>query len=169
MSFDLTILGATPDATDDEIRDQALRCAAGRDHPEGDLDARIVAFYEVLRGVHPDSGPASRSEETPWASSPLDIGIDHVNTNLRHGCAGDVIDTIVELAALHGLVVFDPQDGTITRPHQPGGMDLLVVSGDSRTCAIPSGPRDRPTQRSLSASTFAQEPVLDRHGAGTRP
>ena len=32
--------------------------------------------------------------------------------------AGDVTDTIVELASLHGLVVFDPQDGTITRPHQ---------------------------------------------------
>jgi hypothetical protein len=119
MSFDLAILATTPSTSDDEIRAQALRCAAGRDHPEGELDARIVAFYEVLRRVHPDSGPASRSEATPWASSPLDTGVDHVTINLRHGRAGDVIDTIVELAALHGLVVFDPQDGTITRPHQP--------------------------------------------------
>lgn len=108
MSFDLTILATTPYTSDDEIRAQALRCAAGRDHAEGDLDARIVAFYEVLRGMHPDDGPASRSDATPWASSPLDTGIDHVTTNLRHGRAGDVIDTIFELAALHGLVVFDP-------------------------------------------------------------
>lgn len=120
MSFDLAILATTPGASDDEIRAQALRCAAGRDHPEGDLDARIVVFYEVLRGVHPDSGPASCSETAPWASSPLDTGIDHVTTNLRHGRAGDVIDTVLELAAVHDLVVFDPQDGTITRPHQPG-------------------------------------------------
>lgn len=120
MSFDLTILATTPGTSDDEIRAQALRCAAGQDHPEGDLDARIVAFYEVLCGAHPDNGPASRGETTPWASSPLDTGIDHVTTNLRHGRAGDVIDTVLELAAVHDLVVFDPQDGTITRPHQPG-------------------------------------------------
>ena len=88
MSFDLTILVTTPDISSDEIRTQALRCAAGRDHPEGDLDARIVAFYEALRELHPDSGPASRSDETPWASSPLDTGIDHVTINLRHGRAG---------------------------------------------------------------------------------
>ena len=118
MSFDLTILATAPDSSDDEIRAQAVRCATGRDHPEGDLDARVVAFYEALRELHPDSGPASRSEESPWASSPLNPGIDHVITNLRHGRAGDVTDTIVELASLHGLVVFDPQDGTITRPHQ---------------------------------------------------
>lgn len=44
MSFDLTILATTPDTSDGEIRAQALRCAAGRDHPEGNLDARIAAF-----------------------------------------------------------------------------------------------------------------------------
>ncbi|WP_369371723.1 hypothetical protein AB1046_23680 [Promicromonospora sp. Populi] len=119
MSLDLTILATAPDISDDEIQAQALRCAAWLDHPEGDLDAGIVAFYEALREVYPDSGPRSRSHETPWASSPLGVGIDHVTINLRHGHAGDIIDTILELAALHGLVVFDPQDGTITRPYQP--------------------------------------------------
>jgi hypothetical protein len=128
MSFDLTILATTAETPDDEIRAQALRCPAGRDHPEGDLDARIVAFYEVLREVYPDSGPASRHEETPWASSPLDTGIDHVIIKLRHGSADDVIDTIVELAALHALVVFDPQDGTITHPHQPGSTTHMTVT-----------------------------------------
>ncbi|GHH74904.1 hypothetical protein [Promicromonospora soli] len=72
MTFGLTILATAPDTSDNEIRVQALRCAAEWDHPEGDLDARIVAFYEVLRGVHTDIGPASRSEENPWASSPLE-------------------------------------------------------------------------------------------------
>ncbi|GAA2220557.1 hypothetical protein GCM10010413_09770 [Promicromonospora sukumoe] len=82
MSFDLTILATTPDTSDDEIRAQAMRCAAGRDHPEGDHDARIVAFYEALREVYPDSGPASRGGETPWASSPVEAGIDRVTMNL---------------------------------------------------------------------------------------
>lgn len=117
MSFDLTILAAAPNTSDGEICVQAHRCAAWLDHPEGGLDTRIVAFYEALREVYPDSGPASRRQETPWASSPLGTGIDHVTVNLRHGHTGDgAIATILELAALHDLVVFDPQDETVTRP-----------------------------------------------------
>ena len=116
MSFDLTILATVHDASDDEIRVQALRCAAWLDHPEGDLDARIVAFYEALRKVYPDSGPASRWEESPWADSPLGTGLDHVIVNLRHCDTGDALATILELAALHDLVVFDPQDETVIRP-----------------------------------------------------
>jgi hypothetical protein len=116
MSFDLTILATALDASDDEIRVQAQQCAAWLDHPEGDLDARIVAFYEALRGVYPDSGPASRREESPWADSPLGVGIDHVTVSLRNGDTGDVIGTILDLAARHDLVVFDPQDETVIRP-----------------------------------------------------
>lgn len=116
MSFDLTILAAALDASDDEIRVQALQCAAWLDHPEGDLDARIVAFYEALREVHPDSGPAARREESPWADSPLGVGIDHVTVSLRHGDTGGATATILDLAALHDLVVLDPQDETVIRP-----------------------------------------------------
>jgi hypothetical protein len=119
-SLDLTFLAMAPDASDDEIRVRALRFAAGRDRPAGDLDVRVAAFYEVLRDKYPDSGLGAGSEETPWASSPLVVGIDHVTINLRHDRAGDVIDTILELAAIHRLVVLDPQDGTITRPHRSG-------------------------------------------------
>lgn len=116
MSFDLTILATALDASDGEIGVRALQCAAWLDHPEGDLDARIVAFYEALREVYPDSGPASRWEESPWADSPLGVGIDHVILSLRQGNTGDAIATILDLAALHDLVVFDPQDETVIRP-----------------------------------------------------
>jgi hypothetical protein len=44
MSSDLTVLATALDASDDEIRVQALRCAAWLEYPEGDLDARIVTF-----------------------------------------------------------------------------------------------------------------------------
>lgn len=116
MSFDLTILATALDASDDEIRVEAVQCAAWMDHREGDLDARIVAFYEALREVYPDSGPASRREESPWADSPLGVGIDHVTVSLRHGDTGGAIATILDLAALHDLVVFDLQDETVIRP-----------------------------------------------------
>jgi hypothetical protein len=116
MSFDLAILATALDASDDEIRVQALRCAAWLDHPEGDLDERIVAFYEALRKVYPDSGLASRREESPWADSPLGVGIDHVTVSLRHGDTGGAFATILGLAALRDLVVFDPQDEAVIRP-----------------------------------------------------
>ncbi|MEU4364583.1 hypothetical protein [Promicromonospora sp. NPDC023987] len=128
MSFDLTILATTPDTSDDEIRAQALRCAAAQDHPEGDLDARIVAFYEALRGMHLDDGPASRSDATPWASSPLDTGIDHVTTNLRHGRAGDVICTIFELAAPPWTCGLRSAGRTVSRPHQPGSTTHRIAT-----------------------------------------
>ncbi|MEU4385712.1 hypothetical protein [Promicromonospora sp. NPDC023805] len=116
MSLDLTILATAIDASDDEIRVQALRCSAWLGHPDGDLDARIVAFYEELREVYPDSGPAPRREESPWADSPLGTGIDHVTVSLRHGETSNAIATILDLAARHDLVAFDPQDETVIGP-----------------------------------------------------
>ncbi|MFD7023431.1 hypothetical protein [Promicromonospora sukumoe] len=114
MSFDLTVLAATPDASDEDVRAQALRCRQ-LDHVEGDLDPRIVAFYEDLRAVFPDSGPASGSDDAPWASTPIDVGIDHVLMCLRYGHVGDVVvGLVLELAALHELVIYNPQGDEIT-------------------------------------------------------
>jgi hypothetical protein len=46
MSFDLVVLAARPDATDAEVRAMADICQ-GWHHPEGELDERIVVFYEM--------------------------------------------------------------------------------------------------------------------------
>ncbi|MBO0611318.1 hypothetical protein [Myceligenerans salitolerans] len=75
-----------------------------------------MAFYDDFRAAFPDSGPGSRRDDTPWASAPLGLGIDHVSMNLRHGPAGDVIGLILELAAHHDLVIYDPQSDEVTRP-----------------------------------------------------
>ena len=49
MSFDLTILAVDPAADDTQIRSMYERCNSwAQPHPEGDLDERIVAFYEEL-------------------------------------------------------------------------------------------------------------------------
>lgn len=115
MSFDLTVLAAGPGASDEDVRAQALRCGQ-LDHAEGDLDSRVVAFYEDLRAAFPDSGPASASADAPWASTPIDVGIDHASMCLRHGQAGDVVAVIIKLAALHELAIYDPQGDEVTYP-----------------------------------------------------
>jgi hypothetical protein len=110
MSFDLTVLATARGASDRDVRAQALSCEQPY-HAEGDLNPRIEAFYDDVRAVFPDSGQASHSGDTPWASVPLGLGIDHVSMCLRHGCARRVVDLIVKLAAVH-----DPQGDEITHP-----------------------------------------------------
>ncbi|TMR98965.1 hypothetical protein EJK15_10130 [Nonomuraea basaltis] len=84
------------------------RCNSARRHLEGELDERIVAFYEELRAHFPDDPPYG--PESPWMSMPLSVGIDHVIMHLSHSDRSTpVLEKIMELATLHGLVVYDPQ------------------------------------------------------------
>jgi hypothetical protein len=53
VSFDLDVLAIDTAASDDAVRAMAKRCWSGQ-HPEGELDERIVGFYESLRGRYPD-------------------------------------------------------------------------------------------------------------------
>lgn len=115
MSFDLTALVTVPGASDEDVRAQAGRCCQ-LDHPEGDLEPRIVAFYDDLRTSYPDSGPESRRDDSPWASTPLDLGIDHVSMQLRHGVSDTVVGVILDLAAGHRLAIYDPQVDEVTLP-----------------------------------------------------
>ena len=82
------------------------RCTS-RNHDEGELDERVVAFYEELRARFPDRPP--RDEPSPWMSM-LEAGIDHV---IMHRSltpySTPAITAIQELAAAHGLVIWDPQ------------------------------------------------------------
>jgi hypothetical protein len=114
VSFDLDVLAVDRDADDDQVRAMVLRCRSSP-HPEGELDDRIVSFYEALRARYPDHPPVD--EVMPWALAPLDVGIDHVSMYLRHGPQGDaVIQLVLDLAAGNGLTIYDPQSDTVTRP-----------------------------------------------------
>jgi hypothetical protein len=57
------------------VRAMVRRCN-GNAPPEGELDGRIVAFYEELRARCPDFPPYRG--DSPWMSMPLGVGIDHV-------------------------------------------------------------------------------------------
>lgn len=114
MSFDLAVVAAEPDADESAARQLIERCYDGRPHVEGELDARIVAFYEELRAIYPDHAPYE--EDAPWACAPLDTGIDHVFMNIRHSADMAVIDAIQRLATEHGLVLYDPQGDAIYLP-----------------------------------------------------
>jgi len=85
------------------------RCRADS-HVEGELDERVVGFYERLRSMFPDDG--SLGSDSPWMSTPLSAGIDHVIMHLSFSPRSDpVIEAVIALAEEFGLVVFDPQSG----------------------------------------------------------
>ncbi|GAA4900311.1 hypothetical protein LX16_0597 [Stackebrandtia albiflava] len=107
MSFDLAVLAMDDAADATTVRAKFARCTAGV-HAEGDLDARIVGFHERLRHRFPDH--PGRPVDSPWASTPLAAGIDHVVVQLRHSVAGDeAVAVMKDLAAEFGLVLWDPQ------------------------------------------------------------
>lgn len=114
MSFDLAVFAADPGADEASARELIERCYNYRDHVEGDLDERIVAFYEELRAIYPDHPPYD--SHAPWMSMPLAAGIDHVFMNISWSASNDVIDAIQRLAAKHILVLYDPQDDTLYLP-----------------------------------------------------
>lgn len=119
MSYDLAVLAL--DASADTAAAQAMfaRCST-RNHPEGELDERIAAFYEELRARFPDYPPCD--EQTPWTDMPLSTGIDHVIMHLSLSARSDpALRAITELAEKHRLVIYDPQSSDATMPgRQPG-------------------------------------------------
>ena len=77
LSFDLGVLAIDGWSDVTEVTAMVDRCQSSV-HVEGELDERIVGFYERLRARFPDYPPYSDSDDCPWMSMPLDVGIDHV-------------------------------------------------------------------------------------------
>ncbi|MEU5943908.1 hypothetical protein ABZ807_33290 [Micromonospora sp. NPDC047548] len=112
MSFDLLVLAAEPAALPDVVRKMVDHCT-GPAHRDGELDPRIVAFYEGLRVRFPDHPPCD--PESPWMSAPLAVGIDHVSMTISHTPRGsEAVDAVCHLAERHGLVIYDPKSDEVT-------------------------------------------------------
>jgi hypothetical protein len=116
VSFDLGVLAIDGWTDVAEVIAMVDRCNA-LVHVEGELDQRIVGFYERLRARFPDHGPDSDADENPWMSTPLDVGIDHVFMCVTYSDRGHpALAMIRELATEYGLTIWDPQDGSAHRP-----------------------------------------------------
>lgn len=76
MSFGLVVLAVDAGATDAAVRAMTEQCRSLY-RPEGELDERIVGFYENLRVHYPDIPPYDH--DSPWADMPLNVGIEHVS------------------------------------------------------------------------------------------
>ncbi|MFB6480592.1 hypothetical protein ACFWB2_27175 [Streptomyces virginiae] len=107
MSFDLAVLAMDASADAAAARAMFERCTSVN-HADRDLDERVVGFYERLRSQFPDHPP--HSADSPWMSTPLTVGVDHVIMNLSFSSKSDAaIKAIEELAERYRLVLWDPQ------------------------------------------------------------
>ncbi|MFD0973083.1 hypothetical protein [Plantactinospora endophytica] len=114
MSFGLVVLAVDPDATDVAVRAMAVQCQSLH-HPEGELNERIVGFYENLRARYPDSPPYDH--DSPWMDMPLNIGIDHISMHLSFSeRSTPALQLIDRLARRYDLTIYDPQRDEVTRP-----------------------------------------------------
>ncbi len=114
MSMGLAVIAAPLGAGEAAVRALLDACRSPGPHTDGELDPRIVAFYEQLRAAYPDHPPYPT--DSPWSSMPLDTGIDHIFLTIRWSADDQVLDLIQQLAASHGLVLHDPQDDTVYLP-----------------------------------------------------
>lgn len=80
---------------------------------------RITSFYRAVTHAYPDRAAGPANSASPWQVSPLHVGVDHVEMRLTESCADEVLLTIERLAAEHGLLLFDPQDGSVYPPPAP--------------------------------------------------
>lgn len=118
VSFDLAVLAMSAPADLSSAHRMFESCNAV-DHAEGELDERIALFYEQLRAVFPDNGPEAARSESPWMSTPLDVGIDHVIMHVGSGPVGTAaIETVLDLASRNGLAVYDPQSDDVYLPER---------------------------------------------------
>jgi hypothetical protein len=107
VSFDLAVLAMEESADDVTARAMFERCNS-MNHNDGELDERVVGFYERLRSLFPDEPPYDSG--SPWMVMPLEVGIDHVIMHLSFSeRSKPAITAIQELAAEYRLVLLDLQ------------------------------------------------------------
>lgn len=125
VSFDLVVFTLEAGASAADIRAAHQRCRRG-EHVHVPPGRLITSFYRTITRYYPDRpGPGS-----PWAVSPLHVAADHVEMRLTESCADEVLLTIERLAAEHGLLLFDPQDGSVYPP--PAVTAPPTASGTAR-------------------------------------
>ncbi|MEA5367787.1 hypothetical protein VA596_50210 [Amycolatopsis sp., V23-08] len=78
---------------------------------------RAVAFHRDLTARYPELAdvPADELGSCPWATA-MTVAGDGVVMSMSWSCSDAVVEYIQELARRHGLVLYDPQDGTAYPP-----------------------------------------------------
>jgi hypothetical protein len=72
----------------------------------------VVRALGKIREKHSD---AAGNDDNPWSSWPIEDSDRIIELNIRWSVDGEVLDTIIDIAAEHDLVVYDPQGPDVYR------------------------------------------------------
>lgn len=114
MSYDFCVFYTIEPLTHDDAG-ELYQALVGAEVPSTvEPSPPIAAFLAELTGRYPDIDDVAESEvaNNPWAGG-FEVGQGHVAMTIRPARAPEVGRLVVELAARHGLVCFDPQEGEI--------------------------------------------------------
>jgi len=120
MSFDLG-LWYSPRALGDDQADRVYQALAEGSEVPADApiapSPAVAAFLADLGARYPDLDTLADDEvdDSPWASG-FESSDRHVLLNIRWHSSDEVLTAITELAAAHGLVLYDPQGETVHLP-----------------------------------------------------
>ncbi|MEV4755313.1 hypothetical protein AB0J86_09400 [Micromonospora sp. NPDC049559] len=112
MSFDLVVWALEDGASSADVHAAHELCRQG-EHVDDRPEPRVASFYRAVTASYPDRAPAPAS---PWAVAPLHVATDHVEMRLTETCEDQVLLDIERLAGEHGLILLDPQDGSVYPP-----------------------------------------------------
>src|SRR3982751_1809210 len=117
MSFDLAAWHSERalDASTADAVYQAI--CAGSPMPMDDVvtpSPRVSRFLAALGARYPDLDalPEEQVDDSPWSSG-FEYTDAHAIFNIRWPRAEQMLAEMRELATAHGLVLYDPQDGTV--------------------------------------------------------
>jgi hypothetical protein len=119
MSFDLAVWYPDRNLSPEEAGERYGQLCDG-DVRGVTEDPRVAAFYDELMRKHPeiDDVPEERIDDheyCPWSVA-MDRSPGHVIMCCVWSRAEYVRSFVGELASKHGLVLYDPQEGTVTFP-----------------------------------------------------
>jgi hypothetical protein len=116
MSFDLGVWHSDRPITDQEAGDLYVKLCEQTWIPI-EQNAAVDAFYAELNSRYPeiDTLPENELDSCPWSCAHDRSGL-HVLMAITWSRCADVSSVVVELAAKHGLVCYDPQESKVYLP-----------------------------------------------------
>jgi hypothetical protein len=155
MSYDLYLWHSPRPVTVQQAMTIMVRLAEGRDDVVVPDDA-VLAFHQDLIELFPplDAIGDEEIDDSPWNASP-DATASRAILCFGYSQVPQFAPAVVELAAKHGLVCFDPQSRAIH--HQPvtrAAGSLLLESGDGSVVVDPGAEELRSQLEYLSETNF---------------
>jgi hypothetical protein len=116
MSFDLGVWREDGPVTAESAGDKYEQFAE-QEPPDGEPDPQVAAFYQEITGRFPELHDLADEDvdSSPWMDD-LDLSPDGLFMRIAFSRTEEMAPYVIELAAKHGLVCYDPQEEAVHNP-----------------------------------------------------